>query len=181
MVMDTKRLILRPILESDADPLYPLINDPDVAANMHIPHPYPDGMLLPWIKAARESMAHDERREMTILLKSTGAPIGVCGIHRIDWEHMSGEIGYWLGKPFWGNGYMTEAVTGILEYGFNELDLDLYRMYARCLMCNPASARVLEKSGMKFEGCARGEVKKDGRYIDVLHFGMIKPEFAVPD
>ena len=180
MVLDTKRLILRPILETDADPLYPLINDPDVSVHMlGIPHPYPDGMLLPWIKAARESMAHDERREMTIVLRSTGAPIGVCGIHRIDWEHMSGEIGYWLGKSLWGNGYMTEAVIGLLEYGFD--DLDLYRMHARCFMSNPASARVLEKSGMKFEGCARGEVQKDGRYMDVLHFGLIKPEFIFED
>lgn len=178
MELATKRLILRPIEEKDSILLYPLINDYDVAVNMlNIPHPYPDDMLLPWIRAARESMEHNERLDLTIMLKDTGVPIGVCGINQINWEHMNAEVGYWLGKPYWGNGYMSEAVICLLEYGFD--DFDFYRMYARCLMSNPASARVLEKSGMKFEGCARGEVQKDGKYMDVLHFGLIKPEFML--
>lgn len=180
MELDTKRLILRPIEEADSDLLYPLINNLDVAIHMlNIPNPYPDGMLLSWIRATRESMEHNERLDLTIILKATGAPIGVCGINQINWEHMNAEIGYWLGQPYWGNGYMTEAVVNMLDYGFD--DYDFYRMYARCLMSNPASARVLEKSGMKFEGCARGEVYKDGKYLDVLHFGLIKPEFIFED
>ncbi|MHB1458687.1 MAG: GNAT family N-acetyltransferase, partial [Armatimonadota bacterium] len=108
MELDTKRLILRPILEIDADPLHPLINDPDVAMNMlNIPNPYPDDMLLSWIRATILSMEHEERLDLTVLLKSTNTPIGVCSINQINWEHMNAEVGYWLGKPYWGNGYMT--------------------------------------------------------------------------
>ncbi|MHB0998844.1 MAG: GNAT family N-acetyltransferase [Armatimonadota bacterium] len=176
MELHTERLILRPVEERDAPVLYPLINDPDIAANMlNIPHPYPKGALAPWIRAARESMEYNERIEMSIILKETGLPIGACGLCQICWDHLNGEIGYWLGKPYWGHGYMTEAVKKLVDFGFN--DLDLYRVFGRCFVNNTASAKVLEKAGLIYEGCARGEVMKEGNAIDVLRFGLTKPEF----
>lgn len=178
MELHTDRLILRTIAQSDALALFPLINDLDVAAHMlNIPHPYPQDLLVSWIQAALESMEHHERMDMTIILKESGMPIGVCAINQICLDHQRGEVGYWLGKRYWGRGYMTEAVRRLLEYGFD--DLDLYRIHGRCFMSNPASARVLEKAGMTLEGCARGEVLKNGKHLDVLHFGLIEPEFGL--
>ena len=176
MELHTQRLILRPVEVSDAKDLHPLINDPDVAANMlNIPYPYPRESFAPWIRAAREAMEHNERIEMTIILKETGLPIGVCSFCQICWDHMNAEIGYWLGKPYWGNGYMTEAARRLIEFGFD--DLDLNRVYGRCFMSNIASSKVLEKSGLIYEGCARGEVLKDDKSIDILRFGLTSEEF----
>ncbi|HPP74099.1 MAG TPA: GNAT family N-acetyltransferase [Armatimonadota bacterium] len=171
-------MIIRPISRRDAPMLYPLINDPGIAANMlSLPHPYPANVLVPWILKCRESMEKRERFELTMVLKETGQAIGVCSLSRISWEHMNAELGYWLGRPYWGKGYMTEAVTRLVSAGFEVLGLE--RIYARCFATNPASARVLEKAGLKFEGKGRHEIKKDDRFIDMLHFGLIRADWAV--
>lgn len=173
--LHTDRLILRPIREEDAVYLFPLINDADVAATVFsMPHPYPEDMLVPWIKNSRSSMEDGDRYEMSLILKETGQPIGACALI-LSWEHLKAEIGYWLGKPYWGQGYMTEAAGSLMAFGFNELGLE--RIYAQCFATNPASARVLEKIGLKYEGCGRHERRKMGRFFDVLHFGLIRAEF----
>ena len=175
MRIETERLILRPMEESDADALFPLINDADVAINMlSVPHPYPEDAYVPWIRQSREAMERKEMYETAIVLKETGLPIGACTIMNISWGHMRAEIGYWLGKPYWGQGYMTEAVKGMLRFGFEELGLE--RIYAICFKRNKASARVLEKAGLKYEGLMRHGVKKGDEFLDVPLFGIIRED-----
>lgn len=176
MMLETERLILRPIEESDALALFPIINDPDVASGLlTMPHPYPEDGLVPWIRKAQEAMGRKEQYHMVIVLKEPGLPMGVCSLSDLSWEHANAELGYWLGKKYWGRGYMTEAVTGIVRFGFEELGLE--RIYACCFANNPASARVLEKVGFRYEGCARHEYKKDSEFVDMRHFGMIRQDF----
>lgn len=74
------------------------------------------------------------------------------------------ELGYWLAEPFWGNGIMTEAVSALSEYAFEELGLR--RIFAEPYTTNAASARVLEKSGFILEGIMRAAVFKDRRILD---------------
>jgi RimJ/RimL family protein N-acetyltransferase len=174
--METERLILRPIEEEDAPALHPLINDPDVAHTLlTVPHPYPEDKLVPWIRGSKQALEKKERFEMTIILKETGLPIGMCGFCQVSWEYLNAEMGYWLGKPYWGRGYMTEAVRRLLVYGFEELGFE--RIYAQCFDLNPASVRVLEKAGLKHEGCARRAVRKNGEFIDLLNYGMIRADY----
>jgi RimJ/RimL family protein N-acetyltransferase len=174
--LHTDRLMLRPVREVDAQALFPLINDAEVAATMlQVPHPYPRDQFVPWIRITREAMANKERYEMSIVLKETGKPIGVCSLN-INWPNMSAEIGYWLGKSYWGQGYMTEAAARLLKFGFEVLGLE--RIHARCFVHNKASAKVLEKIGLNYEGIGRHEVKKGDEFLDIMHFGLIRSEFA---
>lgn len=173
--LETERLILRPLRQTDAPRLFPLINDPDVAAYIPaLPHPYPENTLPEWIRRAEEAMARKERFEFAILLKETGGPIGVCTLSGISWDNRNAELGYWLGKPYWGRGIMTEAAKAVVAFGFDTLGLE--RIYSSCFEQNLASAKVLKKAGQRYEGCARHEIKKNNEFINILHFGMIRAD-----
>ncbi|MCX6377364.1 MAG: GNAT family protein, partial [Armatimonadetes bacterium] len=91
------------------------------------------------------------------------------------WDHLRAEIGYWLGKPYWGQGYLSEAVAGMLEFGV--MDLGLGSIHAYCFIRNPASLRVLEKAGLTHEGHIRHAIRKDGEFLDVLLLGMIREDY----
>ena len=80
------------------------------------------------------------------------------------------EMGYWVGKPFWNNGYCTEAARAVVAYGFDVLDLE--RIYANYMARNPASGRVLAKLGMQQEGLLRRHRRKFGRYEDLIVCGI---------
>lgn len=172
--LHTERLILRTISDDHADALHPLINDPMVLDGLvNVPYPYPKRRVSSMIMALRESISYGECIETTILLRDGMRPIGICGL-RIDRQNEKADIGYWLGRRYWNNGYMTEAVLRLIEYGFH--DLGLYRVHARCFAYNEASVKVLTKCGMKPEGCAKGDIFKNGKHIDVLHFGLLAVE-----
>jgi ribosomal-protein-alanine N-acetyltransferase len=177
MRLETGRLILRPIEVSDAPAIFPLINDADVARYLlSVPHPYPEAELVPWIRKARESMARRERWELTIVLRETDLPIGVCSLADISWEHANAELGYWLGKKHWGRGYMTEAVRRLARFGFDDLRME--RIHARVLSPNTRSIKVIENSGLKLEYLARHEVLRNGEFLDMLHYGLIREEYS---
>ena len=176
MKLETERLILRPIAESDVMLLHPLIDDPDVAAAMlSTPHPYPEHEFRSFTKKALEAVQRGERYEMVIVPKETGLLIGAIRLFNISREHLRSEIGYWLGKPYWGRGYMTEAVTRMLDLGFTDLGLE--SIHAYCFIRNPASIRVLEKVGFTQEGYIRHAVRKDGEFLDVRLLGMIREDY----
>jgi RimJ/RimL family protein N-acetyltransferase len=89
-----------------------------------------------------------------------------------DVHRRSGEIGYWLGEPFWGRGLMSEAVPAFTAYAI--ATFDVRRLYATVFEWNHASARVLEKSGYVLEGRLRKSVVKDGHTIDQLLFAYVR-------
>ena len=82
------------------------------------------------------------------------------------------EIGYWIGKPHWGKGYCTEAVTALVQYGFDSLGFE--RIFATHFRKNPASGRVMQKAGMKFEGRLRHHVKKWGEFYDLEVYSLLR-------
>lgn len=173
--LHTPRLILKVISEQDEEALYPLINDADVSYNLgSVPYPYPKEALCPWIEASRESVQAGACLVMAIHIKNTGKPIGVCSIYIND-KHLKAEIGYWIGKPYWNNGYMTEAISRMIEYGFD--DIGLYRIFGRCFARNKASARVMEKSSMKQEGYIKADFYKDGEHLDSILYGITAADY----
>lgn len=86
----------------------------------------------------------------------------------------SAELGYWLGEEYWGRGITSDAVRVVTAWGFAHLDID--RIFAQVFAWNPASARVLEKTGFTFEGRLRGAVYKDGRTTDLLSYGILRTD-----
>jgi ribosomal-protein-alanine N-acetyltransferase len=99
--------------------------------------------------------------------------IGGCGFEgfQVGKSHQC-EIGYWLATPFWGRGIMTAVVRRMCEFAFD--DLGQQKLTAHVSSHNPASARVLEKCGFEQEGFLRRHFLKDGQFVDVRLFGLLK-------
>ncbi|MEO8227247.1 MAG: GNAT family protein, partial [Gemmatimonadota bacterium] len=89
--------------------------------------------------------------------------------------HARGELGYWIGRPHWGNGYVTEAAAAVIRHGF--MTLDLNRIEAHHLSGNDASGRVLLKVGMTHEGSMREHVRKWGKFQDVEGYSILRREY----
>jgi [ribosomal protein S5]-alanine N-acetyltransferase len=163
-VLRTARLTLRPPALADAPAVQTLAGAWEVAVNtLLIPHPYPDG-------AAEEWIAHTGPHTFVI---DDGELVGCMGLRVKD--HGIAEIGYWVGMPFWGRGYATEAGRAVLRYGFQECGLQ--RIFAGHFARNPASGRVLQKIGMTYEGTLRRHELKWGEYQDLVFYGILAEEF----
>ena len=173
--LTTERLILRPYTLDDAPELQRLFGERDVAATMaNIPYPYEDGMAEEWIGTHQESFEKGEAIEFAITHRQEGFLIGGIGL-RIDKHSELAEIGYWIGKPYWRKGYGTEAAHAVLKYGFEVLGLN--RINGRYFKRNPASGSIMQKIGMKHEGCQRQAFKKWGKFEDFELYGILRSEY----
>ena len=142
-VLETERLCLRAPRLGDAKLIAALINDRRIAENTtRIPHPYSVADAREWIGAANTIDG-----EESFVITMAGEIIGGCGL-----QNRGGvlEIGYWLGVPFWGNGYATEAARALIDHAFGDHDYEALVAGAR--ISNPASRRVLEKCGFQWTG-----------------------------
>ena len=147
-MIETDRLILRPWNEKDADSLFKYASDPDV------------GPIAGWTPHTSAAESLDIIRTVfaapevyAVVLKETGEVVGCCGLifgdNVDDDPHREAELGYWIGKPFWGRGLMTEAVRAILKRSFEVLSLDV--IWCSHYEGNIRSKRVIEKAGFKFD------------------------------
>jgi len=174
--LETARLILRPFRTDDAGDVQRLAGDRDVAYNtMLVPHPYEDGEAERWIGTHLETYESGQGVTFAITRREDGALLGSIGLTIFE-KHRSGELGYWLGKPYWNNGYTTEASRAVLQYGF--LLRNLHRIHAKHYARNPASGRVLQKIGMQPEGVLREHILKWGVFEDVAMYGILASEFS---
>ena len=144
-VLETERLILRAPRFEDAATIAALVNDRRIAENtLRIPHPYTLADAQAFLTAANASGG-----EIVFLITAwEGTVLGCCGIGKLDGEYP--EIGYWLGVPFWGRGYATEAARALIDHAFGDLGYEVLQGGAR--VSNPASRRVLEKCGFQWTG-----------------------------
>lgn len=169
--LETLRLKLRPYSEADIGELLPLIGTREVAATtLRISHPYTE-------KDARAFLAltqHPDKIWLAITLRDDGRQIGGVGL-RLDEPHQHAELGYWLGVPYWGKGYATEAARGMLRYGFE--DLGLHRIFASHFKHNVSSGRILKKLGMRYEGCQREHLRKWDQFVDSELYGILRQEW----
>lgn len=174
--LETERLILRPLTLSDSAAIQHLANDPEIAANtLTVPHPYPAGAAEEFISRSQKSAQQGEAFVFAIVRKTDDALVGVMGLH-LDSGHQRAEMGYWMGRPYRGQGYTTEAARRLLAYSFDELGIN--RVYAAHFAHNPASGRVMQKIGMTYEGTLRQHVLKNGRFVDVLYYGIVRSEYS---
>lgn len=176
----TERLILRSFTLADAPDVQRLAGERDVASTTcAIPHPYEDGMAEEWISTHQSGFEKGTGINLAITRKDTEKTedtilIGAIGIG-IDQTEKIGELGYWVGKPYWNSGYCTEAAKAILTYAFGVLELT--NIHAFYLKRNPASGRVLEKIGMQFEECFPKGVEKWGVLEDLVKYSIQNQNF----
>jgi len=142
-VLATERLTLRAPRHGDAKAIAALANDRRVAENSaRMPHPYGIDDAERFVASVNKGGA-----EACFVIAFGGTPIGACGI---DLREDGPEIGYWLGVPYWGRGFATEAVRAVIDHGFGDLQYETLQSGAR--VSNPASRRVLEKCGFQWTG-----------------------------
>jgi len=169
--LETARLRIRDYSEADIAELVPLIGAREVAATTgRIAHPYTEEDAKKFLA----TIATDGEVRLAITLRDSGALIGGIGLRLVE-VNQQAELGYWLGVPYWGKGYATEAAQEMLRYGFE--DLHLHRIFATHFGHNPASGRVLKKLGMRHEGCQREHIRKWGQFRDSELYGMLRREW----
>ncbi|MEO8035396.1 MAG: GNAT family N-acetyltransferase, partial [Acidobacteriota bacterium] len=160
----------------DAEDVERLAGAREVALNtLMIPHPYPAGEAIQWI--ATQDGSSNRAHTFAITRRSDGALLGAIGL-MLTPEHDRGELGYWIGVPYWGNGYLTEAARAIVGYGFESLGVN--RIFAACFARNAASMRVLQKIGMRHEGTQRQHLRKWEEYVDAEMYGMLRSDWQHP-
>lgn len=170
--LTTDRLLLRPLSEADIDRVTGLLQSSEIAeTTLYIPHPYSRQDAVTWI--GTHASAAELGRELTwaICRKVDGLLMGAFGIS-IDAYHQRGTIGYWLGVPYWGQGFTSEAAQTVVTFGFRELGL--HRIEATCMPDNIGSARVMEKAGLVYEGTLRGYYRKGDHFVDAAMHGRIR-------
>lgn len=177
-MIETPRLILRPWQDADAESLFKYACDPDIGPIAGWPpHTSADDSLniIRTVFAAPETYA--------VVLKSSGEPVGSCGImfadspHSTDMQSREAEIGYWIGKPYWGQGLIPEAVNTLLSRCFNDLNLDA--VWCGYYDGNTKSKRVIEKCGFKFHHTNRDIISPLGDLRTEHFYIMTRPDYIV--
>ena len=174
--LTTPRLVLRPFESVDGPDVERLAGAWEVAdTTLNIPHPYPEGAGVRWIKTHAGAWANGSSLTLAIALRaSPTALVGAVSL-AIAPEHARGELGYWIALAEWGHGYATEAARALATFGFGVLEL--HRIQARHFTRNEASGRVMQKLGMRFEGVNRGAYLRWGRFEDVSVYGILAEEW----
>ncbi|MEZ4672611.1 MAG: GNAT family N-acetyltransferase [Anaerolineae bacterium] len=174
-ILETPRLILRRPEMEDAPAIYEHMQERDIAANtLLIPYPYPAGAAEEWISRTQQAYNDGEGYNFGVILKAEDRLIGAIGLG-LRTDHRRAEMGYWLGKPYWGQGYMSEATSRLVAFAFEVLGLN--RIHASAFTRNPASVRVLEKCGMSYEGTLRGHYFKWGEFVDTALYAITRDQY----
>ena len=164
---------LRKLTLKDAKDIYENINDPVVSRwTALIPYPYPKDLAKKFIRSSRYKTKKGKSLILGIELLENKKIIGVISLMHINKIHKRAEIGYWLGKKYWGKGVMTQAVKEILKIAFGEMKL--HRVYAKIFEENIASRKTVEKCGFKHEGLHKDSCFKNGKYRSVITYAILK-------
>lgn len=167
-LLKTKRLILRAPVPEDAPAIQHYVSDRRIAETTAlIPHPYPVGGALEWIRRSDDTLREGRGVDFSILLRDSDELVGVVGL--ID-RGADSSLGYWIGVPHWGNGYATEAVHRVIRHAFNARRLPA--VHACHFAHNPASGRVMQKAGLLYQGVEPLGSSRDGVRYDRCCYGI---------
>jgi [ribosomal protein S5]-alanine N-acetyltransferase len=168
---------LEPISLAHADAVQALASDPLIAATSNVPHPYPADGAVTWI---RYTLAQRELGyEANFAILDDEALVGVCGVLNIAGTPRRGELGYWIGVPYWNRGFASYAARDLVRIVFDEYGID--ELYSSCLVRNKASFRVLEKTGFRHVGYGTHPDSKWGPNDRFAMFELTKAEWAGPN
>ena len=178
--LHTERLILRSFTREDAADVKRLTSDPDVASATYlIEHLYGEGIVVEveeWIQWCHQWFEDGERANFAITLRTDGTLIGTVELtFRIHLPYKDAALGYWIGKPYWNCGYATEAAKAIVAYGFREHDINV--IIADHSKRNPASGRVMQKIGMRYNDCFPKDPEDDSSE-DMIRYKILKSELS---
>ncbi|MBW8269191.1 bifunctional GNAT family N-acetyltransferase/(deoxy)nucleoside triphosphate pyrophosphohydrolase [Caldovatus aquaticus] len=170
--LTTERLTLRPLRPEDAPALHRLVNDWEVAKNLaRVPFPYPRELADEWIASTRARLVTGEGYDLAIVGRDEQdreVLLGCVGLRLDTRAPRTAELGYWVGRRFWGHGVATEAAGRLLRWGLAHLDID--RVEAEALPDNVRSAAVLRRIGFREAGEGVTEFLSRGGPLPVRRF-----------
>lgn len=171
--LETKRLQLVQFRPEDQGFVFRALSHPDVILHY--------GVQYHTLEATREQMEYFDKLYTTktgiwwkIVDKETGNPLGGIGMNNYQAQHTRAEIGYWLLPEFWGRGYVSEALSVMIDYLFCEWKI--HRLEAVVEEGNGHSSRVLERAGFVYEGTLRDCEIKNGKYISLMMFSLLSSD-----
>lgn len=169
----TARLGLRPLQAEDAPVFHRLINDWDICRKLpEAPFPYPAALAGEWIAAAAADRAAGRAEQFAIIDTATGALIGSAGL-RLSRDKKSADLGYWLGRRYWGQGYGLEVAARLTSWGFAALSV--LKITATVAADNEASVKVLGRAGFVAAGKGTQAFScRPGAKLPVLHFTLTR-------
>jgi [ribosomal protein S5]-alanine N-acetyltransferase len=170
MILETERLSLRPLTTSDADGLFPIMNDPEVMAHWDVPEVDDIDLIQAIVDGQVADMGAGRAFHWAIRTLDNEAFLGACDLSDIDRWHKRAEIGFLLARDAWGQGYGLEAMRAVIAHAAGS---GLRRLAARNHLGNRRSDALLERLGFKQEGLLRGYVLRDGKRRDVRLFGLL--------
>ncbi len=174
--IETERLVLRRLEMNDAQDIYEYGRDPEVARHV-LWEPYETvSECRSYIRTMQRRYRAGEPSSWGIEIKGAGRVVGTIGYMWYQEEHSSAEVGYSLARDQWNRGLMTEALQAVIAHSFEALHLN--RVEAQHELTNPASGRVMEKCGMRYEGVLRERLRNKSRYVDVALYAILRSDYA---
>lgn len=168
----TERLFLRLFHESDAEEVTNLCNNYRIyKSTLNLPFPYTLECAMTWISNHKDNFESDKLYEFAITDKVSGQLLGAIALSNRK-QNKHGEIAYWIGEQYWGNGYATEAAKAVIDFAFQAKDY--HRVYACHFKSNPASGTVMKKCGLEYEGTLKEHIYKEGAFEDLVYYGLVR-------
>ena len=173
--LETERLILRKMVLNDAEAVFAYASNSEVSRyTLWETHRSIEDSRA-FLEFATQKYENGGEPDWGIVYRGNGCLVGACGLVNWEAEHARAEVGFVLSREYWGRGLMSEAVQAILRFGFERMNLN--RIEARCIAENAASARVMEKAGMFYEGTLRQREYIKGAYRDIKLYAILKKGF----
>lgn len=169
-ILETERLRLQPLTESDTEAVFPLMDDAEVMAYWDIPEIDDPDLVAQIVGGQVAAMAEGTAMHWSILRLEDSAFVGTCDLSEIDRRHKRAEVGFMLGRDTWGHGYALEAMRAVIGFAATN---GLRRLTARTHLGNRSSEALLEKLGFTEEGLLRGHVLRDTERRDCRLWGLL--------
>jgi ribosomal-protein-alanine N-acetyltransferase len=176
-ILKTKDLLLRELTIADADQSVLGLNDIEIAQYLGFtPFPYQKADYLSFLERSQNDFK--DKLGLHFAIAELAKPDIMIGCIGLDLNKFSenGSFGYWLLKAYWNKGYMTQALKEVLNYGFSVLHL--HKVSASFFEHNIGSARVMQKSGMAYEATMKDEIKRLGKYYNLVYYQTFNPNPA---
>ncbi len=175
-LLESERLILRELGQADAPTLFEYFRDPEytkfVSFDLHTSVEQTKG----FIALMTNMYQQNDSIRWGIQLKESKQLVGTAGLHFWKRDIRCAEVGYHVGRPYWGRGFATEVLRALVDFGFHRMNLN--RIEGRHNAGNDASGRVMEKVGFQKEGIWRQREIKYGELVDVVQFSLIREDYA---
>lgn len=169
--LNTPRLLLKKMHVLDSAELFQIWSDHEVTKFMNIESFNNENQVKEMILLFDKLSKNEEAIRYTLIELKSNQIIGTCGFNYIDFENAKAEIGYDLNKMYWGQGFAKEAITCLIQYAFN--DLNLNRIEAKIEPENINSIRLIEKLSFTYEGTLRKAEKSKNRFIDLNLYSLL--------